>query len=257
MQLPKISIVLVTYLESSKPYLDACVKSIEGLNYPKENLDLVLVSSGEYRPPSPFKKHVHSSARMHFPEAVNLGVEHTDISTEHILILNDDTILTPDSLIGLVDVAQNKNCIVGPISPCDNYMAYQLQFYYWENETTPRPIFNRFHRWDDFKDKTEMLNRAKSIYPAGAIARPFICFYAVLIPRAVWFKVGQLDPNFKTGQDDIDYSYRVKQNGFGVYIALHSLIWHFGGVTADQTLTTEIRKGNIEYFRQKWGALPP
>jgi hypothetical protein len=39
--------------------------------------------------------------------------------------------------------------------------------------------------------------------------------------------------------------------------ALHALIWHFGGTTSQTTMNNPLRLQSLEYFRQKWGSLPP
>jgi GT2 family glycosyltransferase len=97
---------------------------------------------------------------------------------------------------------------------------------------------------------------AQSIYPEGFIIQEFICFYATLIPRTVWNKVGPLDHKFQTGQDDLDYCLRAQNLKIPSMIAIDSLIWHFGGATADLSLTPQIRQENVDYYTKKWGRLP-
>lgn len=257
-ELPLISIVCVTHLESNKHYLEACLKSIDNLGYPKDKLDVVLISSGGFFPDfltsKPWIKHHHYERRLHFPEAINEGVKKTDPQSKHLLLINDDVILTRFSLKEMVLAVANNRAIVGPISNCDNYVKYNLIF------TINNDLFlDRFYRLNDPNRplNTDRMMNENSRYPGGVIFQGQMFFYCVLIPRIVWNEVGPLDPNFKTGQDDIDYSKRCMQKGVHMGVVLSSLVWHAGGATADKCLTPEIRRDNIEYFKQKWGEMPP
>lgn len=254
---PKVSIILVTYLAVNDKYLRVCLDAIDNLNYPKESLDVVLTSSGEHKPENlpEWVTHNHLPERHHFPEAVNSGVACAAKDSKYYMILNDDTIMTKNSLRNLVEVAGDNSIILGPISNCDNQFKYNLFFgYHTKNGVKEMP--RRFYRYDDLKDHFDDLMNAQSAYNRGIISQDYLCFYATLIPKKVWERVGEMDPKFKTGQDDLDYSQRAKDLGVPCAVVLDSLIWHFGGATADLALTDEIRKTNIEYFVQKWGRLP-
>lgn len=253
---PLVSIVVVTYLESNQKYLDLCLKSIENLSLPKEAYEVILVSSGEYTPNKHpvIKEYMHSQGRLHYPEAINWGITHTNPESKYLLILNDDVILTKDSISNMAAVVQDMDVIAGPISNCDNHAKYGLMFGYTKDDVY-HPVNKRFYRYEEWPDHVEMMNMM-SQYPPGMFPQQFLCFYCTLIPRKVWNKVGTLDDRFKTGQDDLDYSKRCLQQGVTPIVVLNSLVWHFGGVSADQALTNEIRLENVKYYRQKWNEDP-
>jgi len=257
-ELPIVSIVCVTHLESNKHYLEACLKSIDNLGYPKDKLDVVLISSGDFFPDfflkAPWINHHHYQSRLHFPEAVNEGVKKTNPLSKHLLIINDDVILTRFSLANMVQAVGHTKAIIGPISNCDNYVKYNLIFMLNGNHFT-----NRFYRLEENSspDLIKSMMNQNSHYPGGVIYQGQMFFYCILIPRDVWNIVGPLDPNFKTGQDDIDYSKRCAQKRIPMVVALNALVWHAGGATADKCLTPEIRQENIKYFTQKWSEAPP
>lgn len=255
---PKVSLIVVTYLEKNQRYLDLCLRSIENLDYPKDSFETIVVSSGAYVPKIPdCAKQVHNINDMHYPEAINFGAENTSLDSKHLLLLNDDTLLTKDSLKNLVHQVGDAECIVGPTSNCDNHFKYHLALGYRKPDSNNLiQLDKRFYRYDDWAPIADELMNAESIYPSGFISQEFVCFYATLIPRKVWDKIGPLDRNFKTGQDDLDYCLRAKENKIPVVIALHALIWHFGGTTADEVLTNSIRNENIEYYKKKWGFYP-
>lgn len=254
----KVSIICATYLKENDRYLKLAIESIKNQSY--TNYELIVVSSGSHIPELPdWVKQLHHTDQHHYPEAINSGVKLADPQSKYYLIINDDVILTKNALKNMVEVAQDNDIILNPISNCDNYAKYNLMFGYFKGYKTSdfTPLPKRFYRYDDLYGQFEHMMNAESIYPPGIIAQDFVAFYATLFPKKTWDKLGGLDPEFKTGADDVDCSYRAKALKIPCAFALNALIWHFGGTTADIALTPEIRRTNIEYFTKKWGQLPP
>lgn len=170
-------------------------------------------------------------------------------SSEYLLILSDDTILTKNSLKHLVRFAKDGDYILNATSNCDNYASYWLMFYAGDYAVTGR--FFKLEDTDRIGITDQMIN-SESLYASGAIFTDAVCFYATLIPRKVWNKVGELDEDFKTGYEDTDYCVRARSLGIRCGIVLDALIWHFGGVTSEGYLTEEMKKMNKQTFDQKW-----
>jgi glycosyltransferase involved in cell wall biosynthesis len=83
-----------------------------------------------------------------------------------------------------------------------------------------------------------------------------LCFVCVVIPLAIWLKVGELDERYTGyGLDDDDYSLRVRRAGFGlgVYdrcrVNHNSLVSSYRGAAGAGGDFTE----NLERFKEKWG----
>lgn len=248
----KASIVCATYLESNQKYLDLLIKSIRNLDFDKNELEVIIVSSGEYKPNTYEFKNVHSPFRLHFPSAINLGVEHA--SGDNLLIVNDDVILTQHCLNAFYQFGSDREIILGPISNCDNYFKYHLPFLYTHNNQY-MSVDKRFYRYDDWPHPEDMMN-AHPLCGPGVWFQEYICFYTVFMSKKVWNKLGPLDHEYKTGQDDLDYCKRAKLEKIPVGIVSNALVWHFGGVASSQTLTTEERKFNIDKYFKKWNELP-
>jgi GT2 family glycosyltransferase len=249
---PKVSIVVTTYHEKTRPYLDLCMESIRRLDYPKELLDVVLVSRRGY---APRFEGVHTvwppPSEFHNPVGLNFGFKQTAADSKFILMLNDDTILTRDCLKNMVTAAGDAEVIMNPISPCDNYWKYQLHFGF-KKDGEINILNDRFYRYEQLAPFADELMAAESVYAQGVIHTDMLCLYASLIPRKVWERIGEFDENFKTGQDDYDYCLRARALEIPRVILLNALIWHFGGVTAQSTLNDQIRLDNIAYFEKKW-----
>lgn len=244
---PLISIIVTTYLAESKTYLDACIKSIFNLDY--DNFEVILVGRPSYAPEySKVKTVIFPKDDFGNSEGINYGVRHASPNAAAYFILNDDVILTKDSLAELVAVSPDM--ITGPISNCDQGIKYYLsvvsgattQFRFPDNLST-----------DEFENLVSGLANATSPYPRGIVIQSHLYFYAVFIPKMVWEKLGSFGEQYKTGPDDLDYSRRAQQAGIRMGIVLSSLVWHASGATADKTLTQEKREANAKAWKETWG----
>lgn len=258
MSLPKVSIVVTAYLEKSKPYLDVCIRSIHNLNYPKELIDTVLVTPTWFKPEYENVKVIHPCfGAYHNPIGVNYGFEHSNQDSKFVLMVNDDVILTRNSLMKMVLLAGDNRAIIGAISNCD-----QAGFF---DADLPLGINSRQYRLEDLGDKVHaMLNADLPTGPIRMIRPHTLYLYANLYPRSVWREVKNgttpgaigFDTNYKTGQDDIDYCLRAQRQGVILGIATDSLIWHASGTSADVTMKgigSEEREHGPAYFKNKWG----
>ncbi len=250
-----VSIIVITYIPKSKPYLDLCIESIRNLAF--KDFEVIIVTNKNYMPEYEGCKTIAPDKEQFYPaEGINFAMRASDPQSKYFLILNDDTIVTKNSLGNLVNSVGDGAFMANAISPCDNGQAYNLIFGFQKNG-----LFNQIdspqYRLDDLKDVTHELMNAESIYPPGHVWMPFLCIFATLIPRKLYEAVGDWDENFKCGQDDLDYSWRARDKGFGTLSVLDSLIWHFSGVTAESTLNLKLRQDNIRYFKEKWGKMPP
>ncbi len=261
---PKVSIIVTSYHPGSKHYLDLCMRSILNLQY--ANLEVIIVGRSNYLPQyhdTPFmleeeRKIITVAPRLETfgcAEGINYGISHSDPKSKYILTCNDDVILTRDSLKNMVHAAGDNDVIVNPTSNCDQMGMYLLGMGI-ERDGQFLPVQERQYSFEALNEHADRLMNAKSFYPPGLIIYPCLYFYATLIPRKVWDKVGVFDEQFKTGQDDVDYSWRARRKGIGCTVALDALVWHFSGASASSTLTNEIREENMRRFVAKWGRLP-
>lgn len=257
MSLPKVSIVITAYLPQSKAYLDACIQSVYNLDYPKELIDTVVVTPTWYIPEYKDVKTIHPCfGAYHNPIAVNYGFEKSNQDSKYVLMINDDVILTRNSLIKMVSVAGDNKCILGAISNCDQHEFFDADL--------PLGLNNRQYRIEDIQDKLQAMMNAD--LPTGPIRmfRPQTLYlYCNLFPRQVWREVKNgttpdsigFSENFLTGFDDTDYSIRAKQCGVVLGLVTDSLVWHCSGASADITmkdLKSDLRKESEAIFRKKW-----
>lgn len=254
--LPKVSIIVTTYLEESKPYLDAAISSIYNLDYPKTQLEVILVGPEWYLPQYENVRTIcPRPGKFHNPVGVNFGMNCASDDSKFLFMMNDDVILTRQSLKNLVQAAGDNDIVLGATSNCDNHDFYSLQFGVIANSGYHQ-LGDRQYRLEQIKPiLTEMMNQ-DSYYPPGFIFPRTLYLYANLFPHSVWRKIGGFDEKFLTGFDDTDWCIRAQQAGVRLAIATDVLVWHCSGASADKTmgsLDSEVRKRNEEYFNLKWG----
>lgn len=247
---PLVSVVIGTYLKENDRYLQDCLLSIRRQDCSYAEIEVIVVSSGEWKPEiPPWAKGIHSKERLHYPEAINLGVSVSDQNSKYILILNDDVILSQHAIPGLISAAADYKVILNSFSNCDNFWYYNAVI-----KLGDKNLDKRFYRYDEINGH----QRDIMDYPAGPnilLHVNYVCFYATLIPRAVWDEVGTLDENFKTGHDDEDYCKRAYARGIASLVYLGSFIFHYGGVSAESAITDSDRVKNKAYFDKKWGVV--
>ena len=253
MDMPKVSIIITTFLPESKNYLDLTIKSIRNLNYPADKLDVILVGKKGYIPEF---EGVRSMApdleKFANPVGVNFGMKAAHADSKYVMLLNDDVILTRDSLQNMVLSMPQGPCIMGCLSNCDNYYKYVLELGFMK-ENTAFILQKRYYKFEELEAYQDDLMNTGSYYPSGLILTDTLCMYANLIPKNLWDSLGGFDEGFGTGADDIDFCIRAKKLGAHMLIALNSLIFHFGGGSTNTTLTPEMREETQVYFHSKWG----
>ena len=159
--------------------------------------------------------------------AWNLGVQSS--AGDWILLLNNDVVLTPRWLEGLLNAAvENGLDIVSPALR-EGPLNYELEEYAQE-----------------FVDTTGKATRLGAAHG--------VCF---LVRRRVFAAVGLFDENFRFGQfEDADFFQRARRAGFALGATGRSFVHHFGSVTQDyvrQQMPLEAYEDwNRDYYRSKW-----
>lgn len=237
---PKVSIVVTAYLEASKPYLDLCVQSLMNLDYPKNLLEMIIVSPSSYAPQyegictiSP------QEASYGCPRGLNYGIEHA--SGELIFVLNDDVIVTRGCLNRLVGYFELQQ--LGLLMPIGNDQQGRYSF--------PLPILGPY-KIEHTEGATSHMMNIDSPYPRGLMFHDTLCIYAYIMRKKAHDEIGGFDENLVCS-DDIDFTLRLRQKGYVNAIATDALVWHAGGVSADHTFTQEMRERGQKLFNEKWG----
>lgn len=252
----RVNIVIVTWDPKNQKFLDLCIESIQQLDYPKELIQVNIIARNGYLPQYEGCKTWAPEEDQFYPaRAINHGFfVGSYFKPKYHLVLNDDVILTKDFLKNMVSIVGDNAFMANGLSPCDNGIAYQLAFKLGNDFLHPDI---RSFEYEQLALRLQECIDSGSLYGPGLVKQPFLCIYATLIPQTLVEAVGDWDENFKVGQDDLDYSLRAHQKGFGTMSVLNALCWHFGGSTVKTTLNQTMRYENVLYFKAKWDFWPP
>ena len=233
--MPKFSIIIPVCDNYS--YTLACINSIkeQGGDY-----EIIVVDNGSKLPYVGFEKIIRNEKNKGFPKAINQGIK---IATgEIIVLLNNDTIVSPNWLENLESHLQNYD-LVGPCS--DNIGGVQCV------------------QVGDIVDNFEFYNKAIKLNGENkgkSLPYDRLVFFCVAIKREVINKIGFLDEDFTPGNyEDNDYCLRAIQAGFRCGIALDVLIHHARSIT-HKSLNIDylnLLKTNDAKFQKKWGRTRP
>lgn len=247
MSLPTVSVIVTSYQPKAKEYLDLCVRSIKNLNYPSELLDVIIVAPKSYAPEYGGVRTLSPDEPEYgMPRGLNFGMQAS--SGEYMLVLNDDVILTAFSLDRMLGAMRPEVGLLMPIGN-DQQGRYHIPLAH-VGPYTLNDIAASLHEdaagW--------LMNQQSPLFASercgGLLFADTLCLYAFMIRREVFARVGPFDETL-IGQDDIDYSLRMRQAGLLNAITLDALVWHAGG--ASNQLTPEQREKSMRIFNEKWG----
>jgi len=185
---------------------------------------------------------ISNSENRGFAAGNNQGL--TIARGDYFLLLNNDTLVTPGWLRGLLDVFQRfpNTGIAGPMSNC--VAGLQL---------IPSARYRDSEEMEAFAAYWRYMYRRQTILVESVIG------FCMLIRRAVVEAIGGLDEIFGKGNfEDNDFCLRARLKGFEVRIAKDVFIHHQGSLTfsSEKIDYSRAMKRNWELFKAKWG-LPP
>lgn len=239
---------------AQEKYLNLCIDSLNQQKF--KDFEVVLVSSGSnctVTLPNWFLSHkeFYSIERMHFPKAIEKAYELSDPSSEYIMLLNNDTVLDRDCLDSMV-----RTMDAVPIEIILNAFCNSDAFGFFYFAHTGFANGELFHKsqytYEEMEGKHQDLMSLRK-HPFAVMPTPFSCFYATMMKRSTYEKVGGVDTAYLTNKDDLDFCLRARKFGIQSMVAMHAAVFHFGGATTNITKTQAEENFNQEYFKQKHG----
>jgi GT2 family glycosyltransferase len=199
-----------------------CLASLRKVRYP--NFDVVLVDNGSsdnsgYRLEREFPdvKFIRSERNTGFTGGNNLGIRYAlDGGASYVLMLNNDTIVSPDFLEKLVEVAETDSGIgiVGPkiLYASDPQRIWFAGGYIRHGSGACHHVgLNELDQPDKYRE---------------AVDSAFITGCAMLVKSEVFRKIGLLDDKLFCTFEDVDFCMRATEVGSRSVFVPASRIWH-------------------------------
>ncbi len=219
---PQISVITVNWNNFNDSA--ECLESLKKTTYP--NFEVIVVDNGSVgEDVSLLKQRFGDSIRLivndknsGFAGGCNIGIRDALArGADYVVLLNNDTVVAPDFLEGLVGVAQRDKS-VGIAG--GKVLCYEFPELIWfaggviNYRTGRTPI-----RGSGEADKGQFDEVAIVDWISG-------CF--MFVSRDVLQTVGMLDERFFFGWEDVDLCVRAARKGFKVLYVPESRIWHKG-----------------------------
>ena len=244
---PKVSILMVTY--NCEEFIEPCLDSL-ARNTAWPNYEIILIDNNSTDGTKAIiQRYADADKRIRLTFSLdNLGfagannVAAKQATGDYLIFLNPDTVLTHGWMGRMVRHCE-RDPSIGSVAAVTNFSGNETKINF------------------DYSNVLEMEKFALALADEKAGQATDIAvapLYCVLVPRAVWAKVGELDAGFQIGMfEDDDFSLRIKTAGYRVVAADDCFIHHFGNGSFAKLPSEEslrIFELNKTRFEQKWNA---
>jgi GT2 family glycosyltransferase len=164
---------------------------------------------------------IQNDVNYGFAEGNNIGIRYAiqHYQPDYLFLLNNDTVVAPDALSELVRAGEG-DAKIGVLGP---------KIYYHDVNGRKDIIWSAggkirwWHPWvyDGIGCGDEDGPKYQELKPV-----PWVSGAAIMIKRQVLDKVSLLDAGYFSGNEDVDYCFKARKNGFIVVCVPTSLIWH-------------------------------
>jgi GT2 family glycosyltransferase len=223
---PFVAIVILNWNNASDTL--ECLNSLLNMDYP-DHYPIVVDngstdnSAAEIRMCYP-DIHLQTLAEnLGYAEGNNIGIRHAiNCGADYILILNNDTIVSPNMLIELVQVAES-NPRVGMVGPTV-YFADEANTIYAAGSFIDWANGRIWHR--GMYQPASLVANFRSPEKVG-----FIAGCGVLVNRKLIETIGPLNPLYYLNYEDVEWCVRASNNGYEVWYVPQAEIWHKDSAT--------------------------
>jgi GT2 family glycosyltransferase/Flp pilus assembly protein TadD/2-polyprenyl-3-methyl-5-hydroxy-6-metoxy-1,4-benzoquinol methylase len=238
------SIIILTWNQFE--YTRLCLDSVrQHTHLPYE---LIVVDNGstdgtvDWLRSLPDVRLITNPTNLGFPKAANQGIGAA--AGDNILLLNNDTVVTPGWLLRLL-TRLHSNPDIGMVGPLTNCSAGPQQI----------PVLYRsLMELDGYAWDLGRRHRGESSEVGMLVG------FCLLAKRAVLDRIGLLDERFGLGTfEDTDLSHRAIHAGYRLAICRDAFVHHFGSRTliGNQVPAEQLLQENLRRFAEKWSLPMP
>lgn len=219
-----VDIVIPTY--ANLRGLKLCIESIRACT--PESHKIIVVNNGHskeldgYLSSQPDVNYIKKD-RMNFAQAVNEGIRAG--TSQYVMILNDDVIVSKGWLKNLIDVCKEGVGVSGPLSNCDQGWLHNYQINISNVQLLPGK-----NTFEEIEPIIPDIYGFRSPY-FDVSEREWVAFYCTLIRRDALEKTGLLNERFTNSGEDVDLCRRVRKQGYKIVQNYQSFVFHFGAVS--------------------------
>lgn len=232
-----VSVVILNY--NGKHFLNVCLASLQDMDYPKKDYEIVLVDNAStdgsadfVRKKFPSVNLVQSQKNIGFASGCNLGVENA--KGKYVVMLNNDTSVDKDWLTHLYNKIDSDSNIAAVNSKVLLFKTIRGQRLV---QNTGVVVFKNGYACDRgavIKDRSMVYEFDNPYYDQEADLIAF-CGASVIIRRDVFDKLGGFDDSYFIYYEDVDLSLRIRRLGYRIVYEPKSLVDHVHSGTMVQS----------------------
>lgn len=235
-------------IEKIKQYTEGKIKIETKYTKYKENkpIQLTILKEGEYpeninNTSTPQEKKlllIENKENYGFAKGNNIAIDYTikHDKPDYILLLNNDTIVDPDFLTNMINVAikDEKIGIIGP------------KFYYYDYKGSHNTIWciGSVVDLDHFPGHHSIMEEPKYDLTQDVIECDWVSGAGLLIKSEAMPET-YLSTEFFFGCEDVDLAINVKQKGYKIVTVTNSIIWHKVGMSRNKGSTFKTEYNHI------------
>lgn len=245
---PSVAIIIVNY-NGIEDTIE-CIKSLNKINY--YNYKTFVIENNSTQKPTKdqidyLNEHavyIESGENLGFSGGNNIGIRKAlENGFDYVLLLNNDTTVEPNFLNILIDAAKEKTD-VGIVG--GKIVFYSKQSYLWYGGGYLNEKFGggSHERWNELNSPD-----------TGEVREvTFITGCLMLIPIAVFKKVGLLSEEYFLYAEDTDFCYKVMQAGYKLWFCENTLIYHkvSSSTGATSAMTQYYMVRNVLHLTKKY-----
>jgi GT2 family glycosyltransferase len=225
--IPKVSIVILHFDDLN--LLTECLRSCQNIRYP--NYEIIIIKNGNgsnlalsatQELADSVTKIIYLQENVGYARGNNYGIQEAlEHGAHYVLLLNDDTTISPDFLEALVEIGEKlpANGMLGPA------------IYYFDE---PNRIWFAGARFDQENCMviTTGFDQMSLQGDSQPIESGYITGCALMVKKPVIEAIGLLDERFFLYWEDVDWGLRAKNAGYSNLVVPNSHIWHKVSVSA-------------------------
>jgi GT2 family glycosyltransferase len=250
-EVPKVSVVILSYgdPELTKATLHSLYEG--GKTYP--NLEVLVVDNGspdtalkvirEFVANLPDVKVIENGENLGFAKGNNVGFEAA--TGDYVLLLNNDTVISPGAIFAMVRHLQHDSNI-GVVGPLTNNIGNEAKL---------------FLEYEDMEQMKTVARQVTTGYRGVTTPIPVVAYFAAMFRRADLEKFGFLSEDYGRGMfEDDDHCAIIRSKGYTCALAEDAFIHHHLSATFDKLKDGEkeaLFNKNKQIFEKKWGTWTP
>ena len=239
----RVAIIVLNW--NGKSLTLECLDSLQVLDYPSAEIMVVDNASTDGSVEAIRERYgdnitvIANESNLGFSQGNNVGIERAlRDGADFILLLNNDTVVDPQLVTHLVDplIAEPK---IGISGPKIYYYDPPDQIWFAGGEVFLGRGITR-HVGIRETDTGQFDRRADTDYITGC---------ALMAGRAVFEKVGLLDPSYRAYFEDTDFCMRARRAGFRIVYVPEGKVWHKVSASTGGQMS---RQKIVRKFHSSW-----